>query len=137
MTYISESLRRLVRSQAGNCCEYCLLSESDNFLSHEVDHIISEKHGGATEADNLCLSCFDCNRHKGSDIGSIDHETGAFVRLFHPRKDHWHEHFHLDGAYIEPLTPQGRVTVNLLNVNSDSQVEKRTRLIALGRYPCR
>ena len=77
MTYIPESLRRLVRNRAGNCCEYYLLSESDNFLSHEVDHIISEKHGGATEADNLCLSCFDCNRHKGSDIGSIDHETGG------------------------------------------------------------
>lgn len=135
MTYIPESLRRLVRERARNCCEYCLLSENDNFLAHEIDHIIAEKHGGKTEAENLCLSCFDCNRHKGSDIGSIDHATGIFVTLYHPRQDQWDEHFHLNGAYIEPLTPQGRVTVSLLNMNSDAQVEKRKQLIALQRYP--
>lgn len=57
MTYISTELRRFVVERAGNCCEYCLLSQENNFLPFEVDHIISEKHSGETSRDNLCLSC--------------------------------------------------------------------------------
>jgi len=54
---------------------------------HEVDHVIAEKHGGLTEPDNLALSCTLCNKHKGSDLTSIDPETGDIVPLYHPRKD--------------------------------------------------
>lgn len=135
MTYIPQSLRHLVHERARNCCEYCLLNEEDNFLVHEIDHIISENHGGETDADNLCLSCFECNRHKGSDVGSIDPETGNFISFFHPRKNQWNAHFRLNGAVIEPLTPQGRVTVILLNMNSETQVEKRKQRIEMRRYP--
>jgi len=48
MTYISAALRRLVIERAGNCCEYCLVSQADNFLPFEIDRIIVEKHGGKT-----------------------------------------------------------------------------------------
>jgi len=87
-SYISAELRRQVRERAKNCCEYCRLNEAGNYLTREVNHIISENHRGEITLDNLCLSCFDCNRYKGSHVGSIDLETDLFVSLFHPRKMH-------------------------------------------------
>ena len=136
MTYVPASLRQAVIERASGCCEYCRLSQDDHFLAHEIDHIIAEKHHGQTVSDNLCLSCFDCNRHKGSDVASVDPTTGEVVRLFHPRQDNWADHFTLDGAHIVPASPIGRVTVQLLQMNDSAQVAKRMELIETGRYPC-
>ncbi len=135
MTYISESLRRMVNSRARACCEYCLIPQASKLYAFEVDHIIAEKHRGATHENNLCLSCLDCNRAKGSDFASFDPETGAIALLFNPRLDLWRDHFRLDGALIEPLTPQGRVTVFLLHLNEDVRFRERLALIASESYP--
>ena len=97
-SYVSTALRRLVDARADALCEYCLVHEDDTVFGCEVDHIISEKHGGATEAENLAYACAFCNRAKGSDIGSIVQGTGTYVRFFHPRIDRWAEHFTLDGV---------------------------------------
>ena len=129
-------LRRVVIDRANSCCEYCLIHHDDHYLSHEIDHILSEKHRGTTIADNLCLSCFDCNRYKGSDVGSFDIETGNFAPLYNPRTQQWNEHFRLDGAVIVPVTPEGRVTVFLLRLNSENRLVRRRALIDLNRYPC-
>ncbi len=51
-------LRRLVVSRAERLCEYCLIHEDDTFFGCEVDHIISEKHGGPTREENLAYACF-------------------------------------------------------------------------------
>lgn len=136
MTYISADLRRLVTDRAGNCCEYCRLSQDDSTFSFQIDHIISEKHEGQTTLDNLSLSCPNCNAFKGSDIASIDRDTGQLTPLYNPRTQPWYNHFRLDGPFIEPLTPEGRVTVRLLQLNHPRQVAERVGLIALGRYPC-
>jgi hypothetical protein len=56
-TYISAELRRLVAARAEGLCEYCLIHEEDTFFGCEVDHIISEKHGGSTDAGNLAYAC--------------------------------------------------------------------------------
>ena len=135
MTYISPALRRQIYQQAEGRCEYCLLHERYTIKRHEVDHIYAEKHGGGAAADNLCLCCAVCNRFKGSDMASLDPETGAPVFLFHPRRDLWAQHFRLEGARIVGLTPQGRATVRLLHVNDDDSVDERARLIRLRRYP--
>ena len=135
MTYIPEALRRLVAQRAGGRCAYCWLHEDDAFFTHEVDHIYAEKHDGPTAEGNLCLACADCNRNKGSDICSLDPETGDIVALFHPRRERWAEHFQLaDTGVIEPRTATGRVTVRLLRVNRLDLVAERARLVALGRY---
>ncbi len=136
MTYIDAALRRLITERAGNCCEYCLLNREDSPFSFHFEHIIAEKHGGTTEADNLCLSCPECNAFKGSDIGSIDRETDILTPLFHPRRQFWAEHFQLNEAQIEPLTPEGRVTVFLLRLNSPERLAERVLLIKLNHYPC-
>lgn len=125
MTYIPADLRRLVQDRAAGCCEYGLLDEHFTYFTHEIDHIYAEKHGGKTTEDNLCLSCSDCNRYKGSDLCSLDPATGEVMALFHPRRDHWMEHFRVDGAGIEGITPQGRATVRLLKMNDpDCYIER-------------
>lgn len=59
-------LRALVIKRSGGRCEYCLIREDDASFAHEVDHIVSLKHGGETEGFNLAYACFICNRFKGS-----------------------------------------------------------------------
>lgn len=44
--------------------------------------------------------------------------------------------FRLKAAVIEPLTPVGRVTMYLLQLNSDARLVRRKELIGLGAYPC-
>ncbi len=101
-----------------------------------MDHIISEKHGGATEAENLAYACLFCNRYEGSDVGSILPD-GGFSRFFHPRTDRWAEHFSLaaDGITIEPRTVIGTVTARILGFNSDERLLEREALRTVGRYP--
>jgi hypothetical protein len=136
MTYIPAALRRLVIERASMCCEYCRLAQDYAFLSHEIDHIISEKHQGKTSEDNLCLSCFDCNRYKGSDVGSVDQPTGELTWLYNPRRMIWEDHFVFDGVVIVPRTATGRVTVYLLHLNDPDRLELRDALHRLGHYPC-
>lgn len=135
--YISADLRRLVAARADNLCEYCLIHESDTFLGCQVDHIISEKHGGPTDAENLAFACVICNRRKGSDIGSIAPHSRIFTRFYNPRTDHWAEHFSLseDCRVIKPLTEIGIVTERILGFNdADRQLERET-LRTIGKYP--
>ena len=100
-----------------------------------MDHIISRKHGGPTEAENLALACLFCNRQKGTDIGSTLPGSDELVRLFHPRRDCWGEHFRLEGPIIRPMTPVGEVTARILRLNIGDRLLERRLLIAIGRYP--
>jgi hypothetical protein len=138
MTYVPAELRRLVISRAWNCCEYCRLSQDDSSFTFHCEHVIAEKHGGDTTSDNLCLSCPECNTYKGSDIASFDRVTGnpVLTLLFNPRVQAWKDHFRLNGAVIEPLTSEGRVTVEILQMNRIEAVAERQIFIALGTYPC-
>jgi hypothetical protein len=52
-THIPAALRRLTRERAGERCEYCLIPESVTLFTHPIDHVIAEKHGGPTAAENL------------------------------------------------------------------------------------
>ena len=126
MTYIPDALRQKIQQQAKNRCEYCRLHEIDAYHSHEIDHIFAEKHGGETAEANLCLACFVCNRHKGSDLCSIDPQTGNVTTLYHPRRDTWTEHFRLmQTGIIEPLTATGRVPARVLRFNRLDLVDDR------------
>jgi hypothetical protein len=129
-SYISAELRRLVVTRARRRCEYCLVFEGDTYVGFQIDHIISEKHDGATNADNLALACLFCNVNKGSDIGSLN-DAGSFTRLFHPRLDKWEEHFFFDGPRIKGLTAIGSVTAKLLRFNDDHRLEERVATMSL------
>lgn len=128
-THVPAALRRLVRERAGERCEYCLVPERTTFAPHWIDHVVAEKHGGQTDAGNLALACVLCNQRKGSDLSSIDPETGALVPLFNPRQDRWRDHFQLVGSCMEPLSPIGRVTVRLLQLNHADRIREREVLL--------
>jgi hypothetical protein len=134
-SYISEALRQTVAERAGHRCEYCLVQESDVLLSHQPDHIIARQHGGESTPENLAFACVHCNRNKGANIASIDPVSGELIPLFNPRLQVWAEHFSLEGAYIQPLTSVGRVTVRILKLNYSDRVRVRQTLIEIGRYP--
>jgi hypothetical protein len=133
-SYVSAALRQAVFERAAGRCEYCLYPQAMSLLSFEVEHIVAEKHGGLTTADNLALACPYCNRFKGTDLGSLDPESGQLTPFFNPRTQRWSEHFRLDGAAIVPLTPEGRVTATILQLNHPERLEERQHLIRLRLY---
>ena len=129
VTYIPAILRREVEKRANGKCEYCQLPAGVSFFPHEIDHIIAEKHGGKTEVDNLAYTCWRCNRHKGTDLGSFDPETGKFSFFFNPRTQTWSVHFVVEGIMLKGLTPEGRTTIKILQLNSDERLAERQRLL--------
>jgi len=129
-------LRQQVRQRAGNRCEYCQIHQNDDpFFTFPIDHIIALQHRGPTTLENLALSCYRCNLHKGPNIASIDPETEMMAALFHPRRDLWSEHFKWNDAILTGLTPVGRSTVELLTINHPDYVMLRDALINEGRFP--
>jgi 5-methylcytosine-specific restriction endonuclease McrA len=122
------ALVELVRRRAGGLCEYCHLPQQFSELRFHVEHIIPRQHGGADDAENLALACPDCNLVKGPNLTGVDPGTHRVVRLFHPRRDTWAEHFALDGALVVGKPPVGRATVSLLRVN-DGQRQRVRSLI--------
>jgi hypothetical protein len=75
-----------------------------------------------------------CNRYKGPNVGSFDPLTGILTPFFNPRTQKWSEHFELREAIIQPLTPEGRVTVKILRLNDENRVAERASLIEAGLY---
>jgi len=135
VTYIPEGMRRTVIERATHRCEYCRWHQNNTFFTHEIDHIYAEKHGGPTVETNLCLACADCNRFKGSDLCSLDPETGSIVSLFHPRTDQWADHFQMQAnGEIQLLSATARATAHILLFNDVEFVAERARLLTLGIY---
>ncbi|MFK7947321.1 MAG: HNH endonuclease [Saprospiraceae bacterium] len=59
-----------------------MIHQDDTFFSCQIDHIISIKHGGDNDKDNLAYSCIYCNRNKGSDIGSVLLPNRTLIRFY-------------------------------------------------------
>jgi hypothetical protein len=130
---MDNALRSLVRRRAGNICEYCRLPQAaSRIVRFHVEHVIARQHGGQTELNNLALACSCCNFHKGPNIAGLDPENSQLVPLFHPRRDHWANHFAWEGTVVVGQTPIGRATVELLAMNDWERVEVRENLQALG-----
>ncbi|MBI4607059.1 MAG: HNH endonuclease [Planctomycetes bacterium] len=86
------ALRELVWRRAASRCEYCRMPQHLDPLPFQIDHVIARKHHGLTTDENLAMSCFECNTHKGPNVAGIDPQTGGVVPLFHPRRDTWEDH---------------------------------------------
>ena len=85
------------------------------------------------EPNALALACNRCNAYKGTNLASIDPDTKEMVPLYNPRQDAWQDHFLLRGGEIVGLTPTGRATVRLLNMNAPQRVELRREGLDEGR----
>ena len=124
-----------VRERANGACEYCQLPQSLSSISFEVDHVIAQKHGGASEEDNLALSCFYCNSFKGPNIAGFHAVSGRVLRLYHPRKDRWERHFRWNGPVLEGRTAIGDVTLAVLSINHPEAGVVREALLEEGVFP--
>lgn len=134
---IPKALREYVKQRAGFRCEYCQTSEWLNGVEGEIDHIIPRSAGGRSHAENLCLACTSCNGYKQSKTVGIDPDSDEAVPLFHPRQQHWDEHFAWsdDATRVIGLTPCGRATVEALRLNHPLVVSARTVWAMTGYHP--
>ena len=126
--------RAFVRRRAENRCEYCRLPQVAYDLSFHIEHVIASQHQSDDSSENLALACDRCNLHKGPNLSSIDPETSEIVNLFNPRTQTWSDHFGVVGAEIIGLTPTGRATARLLNMNSSRRMQLRRLLIDEGTF---
>ncbi len=110
-----------------------------SFSTHDfsVEHIIPVIRGGESTLDNLALACQGCNNCKYIRTTAPDPVTEKQVALFHPRRDLWSQHFAWnDGSTrIVGLTPTGRATVAVLQLNRANLVNFRGILYAAGKHP--
>jgi hypothetical protein len=132
--HVSSRLRQEVVKRAEGQCEYCLFPQDASFLPFEVEPISAEKHGGETSLENLALASAFRNRFKGTDLGSLDPQTGNLTPFFKSRTQSWNDHFQLEGAQVVPVTPEGRVTIAILQINPPDRIAERERLLAAGHY---
>lgn len=118
--------RALVRSRAADRCEYCQLPEEHSPVARlQIEHIRPRKHGGTDDEINLALACIDCNLRKGSNLTGIDPATDEVVELFNPRLQQWEDHFQWNSVRMAGLTDVGRVTIRVLDLNSDDRLVVR------------
>ena len=130
---MDDAIRQLVRDRAGDRCEYCLLPQKYAVVVRfHIEHLRARQHGGDDAPANLALACPHCNRFKGPNLTSFDPETDELVPLFNPRTQSWHEHFALDDVMVIGLTPIGRATARLLNMNSEDRLKVRAVLKERG-----
>lgn len=127
------ALQQLVWQRARQRCEYCQVSADTALLPFQIDHIIAEKHGGLTMAENLALSCERCNSHKGPNIAG--YLEGHHVPLFSPRQDRWADHFEWAGPVLAGKTPVGKVTIEVLAINLPYRIALRAALMEEGIFP--
>jgi 5-methylcytosine-specific restriction endonuclease McrA len=87
--YIPAELRRQIRINFSNRCAYCQTPEELTAVTFEIEHIIPRVAGGDTTAENLCLACPTCNRHKAHRQFFPDPVTDKEAVLFHPHQQSW------------------------------------------------
>jgi hypothetical protein len=81
-------------------------------------------------SSNLAAACAHCNRLKSDFTTGRDPLTGHEVRLFHPRRDAWREHFAWSSDYLRllPLSPIGGATIARLRMNAAALRRQRQLL---------
>jgi hypothetical protein len=114
------------------CVFAALAIQKGDTLRDNRSHSIAEKDGGPTDAANPALASALCNGFEGSDLASIDAESGAIVPLFDPRRDRGAEYFRLEAGRIEPPTVSGRANVRSPQLNHPLRVEERLLLVVAG-----
>ena len=130
---IPKYLRQATALRANYCCEYCHITHIDSYYGFQVDHIISRKHGGNTTLINLSFACPDCNRYKGSDLGTYLDDLTVLIRFFNPRLDNWDDHFETDNTgLITSKTDIGAATLKIFAINHPDRIIERQLLWKLG-----
>lgn len=135
--YIPVALKQLVFNRASGLCEYCRSQARFAIDPLVIDHIQPVSRGGKTIAENLALSCQTCNNYKYTKTEVLDPVTNQSVPLFHPREMVWEKHFtwNEDVTQAIGITPVGRATIALLQINREGVVNMRRVLAIMGYHP--
>ncbi len=134
---LSDSLKKLVIERANGACEYCQSQLMFSPNSFEIDHILALSQGGTNALTNLALACPQCNGHKSNKTHAIDPVSVQSVLLFNPRQMNWKEHFIWsdDTILMIGITPIGRATIALLQINRENVINLRQVLRQMGFHP--
>ena len=134
---VTAQQKKLVAYRAFNCCEYCKSQARFAIQSFSVEHIIPRSLGGETALNNLALACQGCNNYKYNKTEARDPVSVEIVPLYHPRQQQWSDHFawNDDFTLMIGLTPIGRATVEVLQLNREGVVNLRRVLYAMGEHP--
>jgi hypothetical protein len=129
--------RALVRTRAHERCEYCRCPERFAVDQFSIEHIVPRARGGSSSVDNLALACQTCNNFKHTKTAAVDPASSEIVPLYNPQLHRWQEHFAWDETFtlIIGLTPIGRATAELLDVNRARVVNLRGVLCVSGDHP--
>ena len=134
-SYIPVALTRQVIERAGNRCEYCGLSQLGQEATFHVDHVQPLAAGGTTVLENLALACVSCSLRKGARQTGNDPESQQQAPLFNPRTERWADHMTWDGVRAVGLTPTGRATIDMLEMNRALILAIREEEAERGRHP--
>ena len=135
--YISSALHKLVVDRAGNCCEYCELSQLGQEASFHIDHVLPVAAGGRTVENNLALACVSCSLRKAVRQTAVDPQTGQDEPIYNPRRQNWSDHFRWDGVQLVGTTATARATISALRLNRPIILAIRAEEILIGRHPLR
>jgi hypothetical protein len=122
---LSEQEKAAVKRRAGYRCEYCRITHWELQVDHVIPRSRRRRDDGAEMSEdldapeNLAAACSHCNRLKGDFITGTDPFSGHELRLFHPRRDDWHDHFAWSNDYLRllPLSAVGGATIARLRMN--------------------
>ncbi len=134
MSTITAKIRQFVATRAVFRCEYCLIPEQFLATTFHIEHIRSQKHGGATALENLAFACPHCNQNKGSDIATYTAQ-GDLIRFFNPRTDNWTDHFEMIQGLVTAKTSVATATIEILDINQIERVMLRQVLQEIGQIP--
>lgn len=129
--------RRRLSAEFQNRCAYCRAPTIITGAQLVIDHIQPQASGAETVWENLCVACHSCNEFKSAQVRAVDPRRGKRVRLFHPRRQQWRDHFRWseDGSEIIGVSSAGRATVAALKMNHPFIVEARRRWALVGWHP--
>ena len=133
---MNQKQREFVRQRAGGRCEYCRLPQFAALaVQFHCEHIRARQHHGSHDASNICFCCRNCNLYKGPNQTAYDPGTDELVTLFNPRTEKWEEHFRLEDGLVIGISPKGRATVELLQMNMTQSVQIREFAFPIENLP--
>jgi hypothetical protein len=135
MSLTKAELQQLVEARAHQRCEYCRMHQSLQGASFHVEHILPVSLGGTDDPDNLAWACPGCNLKKSNRIAAVDPATGMEVRLFHPRRENWEDHFTWEEYSLAGVTPTGRALIAAFDLNHGRRRRIRQAEEVFGLFP--
>jgi hypothetical protein len=134
---LTKAVREFVFRRARGRCDYCHSPAAFAHQTFSIEHIRPRSRRGDDSLGNLAVSCQGCNNHKYNRTKFRDPVSNDEVRLSHPRRNQWADHFAWtdDGTMILGLTAIGRATVEALQLNRVALVNLRRVLAEAGEHP--